>query len=283
MVDIVNWAPVRRSSMSEFAVRPSRSVPRRGAAALASLDINQWRTLADSTVEPNAYYLADWELALDASARDRTNASVLTARDDIPSSECGAGALLGVIPVISAWRAYRIPLPVLVSADPYGTLCTPLLDHDLANDAAATLLRGARALGQARADPAQRRAGWRRHESLHSSARTRWHRPHTLQAHARACLDATRDADELLRDALGVKKLKELRRQRNRLAEHGDVSFQSRAHSWRCRASARNLPGAGSQWLEGAARNRIAAAQRRCSFHPPRGEGAGRARISVKS
>ena len=51
-------------------------------------------------------------------------------------------------------------------------------------------------------------------------------RPHTLQAHARACLDATRDADELLRDALGVKKLKELRRQRNRLAEHGDVSFQ---------------------------------------------------------
>ena len=63
-------------------------------------------------------------------------------------AECGAGALLGLIPVISAWRAYRIPLPVLVSADPYGTLCTPLLDHDLANDAAATLLREARALGQ---------------------------------------------------------------------------------------------------------------------------------------
>jgi len=51
-------------------------------------------------------------------------------------------------------------------------------------------------------------------------------RPRLLQSHARACLDATRDADELLRDALGAKKLKELRRQRNRLAEHGAVRFE---------------------------------------------------------
>ena len=47
-----------------------------------------------------------------------------------------------------------------------------------------------------------------------------------LQSRARACLDATRDADELLREALGTKKLKELRRQRHRLAEHGDVRFE---------------------------------------------------------
>ena len=38
------------------------------------------------------------------------------------------------------WRAYRIPLPALVSADPYGTLCTPLLDRDAAEDAAAGLM-----------------------------------------------------------------------------------------------------------------------------------------------
>ena len=49
--------------------------------------------------------------------------------------------------------------------------------------------------------------------------------PLVLQSHVRACLDATGDADELLREALGAKKLKELRRQRNRLAEHGDVQF----------------------------------------------------------
>ena len=50
-------------------------------------------------------------------------------------------------------------------------------------------------------------------------------RPRVLQSQLRACLDATRDADELLRDALGPKKLKELRRQRHRLAEHGAVRF----------------------------------------------------------
>jgi hypothetical protein len=50
--------------------------------------------------------------------------------------------------------------------------------------------------------------------------------PRVLQSHVRACLDATKDADELLRDALGAKKLKELRRQHNRLAEHGAVSFE---------------------------------------------------------
>jgi CelD/BcsL family acetyltransferase involved in cellulose biosynthesis len=38
-------------------------------------------------------------------------------------------------------------------------------------------------------------------------------------------LDATRDAEDLLREALGAKKLKELRRQRNRLADLGDVVF----------------------------------------------------------
>ena len=46
-----------------------------------------------------------------------------------------------------------------------------------------------------------------------------------LQSHVRACLDASGDADDVLRDALGAKKLKELRRQRNRLAEHGAVDF----------------------------------------------------------
>jgi CelD/BcsL family acetyltransferase involved in cellulose biosynthesis len=49
--------------------------------------------------------------------------------------------------------------------------------------------------------------------------------PHVLRSCTRAALDATRDADDLLREALGSKKLKELRRQRHRLADHGDVVF----------------------------------------------------------
>jgi len=50
--------------------------------------------------------------------------------------------------------------------------------------------------------------------------------PRVLQSHVRAALDATHDAEELLREALGPKKLKELRRQRNRLAENGEVHFE---------------------------------------------------------
>jgi len=42
----------------------------------------------------------------------------------------------------------------------------------------------------------------------------------------RASLDATGDAERVLRDGLGPKKMKELRRQRNRLAGHGAVVFQ---------------------------------------------------------
>ena len=53
----------------------------------------------------------------------------------------GAARLIGLLPVISMWRAYKIPLPALVSANPYGTLCTPLLDRDMADDAAGRLMR----------------------------------------------------------------------------------------------------------------------------------------------
>jgi hypothetical protein len=226
MVDVVNWAPVRRSSTREFVARSPRSPIPRGVAPLASTSIDQWRTLADRAVEPNAYYLADWELPLDATARGRTNTSALTAYADVSSAESGAGDLIGLIPVISAWRAYRIPLPVLVSGDPYGTLCTPLLDRRVANEAAARLLRRARTIGQYALILRNVALDGAAMKAFAAALERDGLKPHILQAHARACLDATRDADELLRDALGVKKLKELRRQRNRLAEHGDVSFQ---------------------------------------------------------
>lgn len=123
------------------------------------------------------------------------------------------------------WRAYRVPLPALVSADPYGTLCTPQLDRDMAEDAASTILQQARRAGAHalifRAVPLDGNAMAAFTQALRRDGLA----PMVLQSHERACLDATRDAEELLREALGAKKLKELRRQRNRLAEHGPVQF----------------------------------------------------------
>jgi CelD/BcsL family acetyltransferase involved in cellulose biosynthesis len=151
--------------------------------------------------------------------------SALSAWSDATLAQDGMARLIGLIPVISMWRAYKIPLPALVSADPYGTLGTPLLDRDIADDAVARLMREAQRAGahalilhDVSVDGAAMKA-------FTEVLRQGGLRPRLLQSHARAVLDATRDADELLRDALGAKKLKELRRQRNRLAEHGAIRF----------------------------------------------------------
>jgi CelD/BcsL family acetyltransferase involved in cellulose biosynthesis len=184
---------------------------------LTSVDIGDWRALAERTIEPNGYYLPDWELAVNATAPGRTGASTLAAWN-----EC---RLIGLMPVVPLSRATKIPLPALASAHPYGTLCTPLLDADAAEDAAQQLMQAARHAGA--------RALLLREVSLDGAAMKAFNkvlrgeglRSRVLNWHLRASLDATRDAYASLQDALGGKKLKELRRQRHRLAEHGEVTF----------------------------------------------------------
>lgn len=211
MADIADISTVRRVSRA----------PDEGAALtpLAGVSASQWRALSARAVEPNGYYLPEWQLAVNASARGRVGANALGAWRD-------ASTLIGLMPVISMWRAYKIPLPALVSADPYGTLCTPLLDRDLAEDAVAAILQQARDAG-ARAlmfrGMALDGAAMKAFTDVLSRSRIR---SVVLQSHVRACLDTTGDAEELLRDALGAKKLKELRRQRNRLEDHGAVRFE---------------------------------------------------------
>jgi CelD/BcsL family acetyltransferase involved in cellulose biosynthesis len=229
VVEIADTALAPRASMQDAGGKraPAAASPDRDAfAPLTALAASQWRALAERAIEPNGYYLPDWELAVNASARGRTGASALSAWSDTSPLPDGAARLIGVLPVISMWRAYRIPLPALVSADPYGTLCTPLLDRDMAEDAAISLIAQARKAGAhaliLRSVPLDGAAikafaGALGRDNL---------RPRVLQSHLRACLDASGDAEDLLRDALGQKKLKELRRQRNRLAEHGTVSFE---------------------------------------------------------
>jgi Acetyltransferase (GNAT) domain len=222
VVDIANSAMVRRASRDDAIGKRAHGD---ALAPLAKIAVNQWRALSERAIEPNGYYLPDWELAVNASARGRTGVSALRAWSDASLAQDGAVRLIGLMPVVSMWRAYKIPLPALVSAQPYGTLCTPPLDRDMAHDAVAALLLQARQAGA--------HALILRDVSLDGPAmnvfdealRQEALRPRVLQSHRRACLDATRDADELLRDALGQKKLKELRRQRHRLAEHGAVRF----------------------------------------------------------
>jgi CelD/BcsL family acetyltransferase involved in cellulose biosynthesis len=219
VADIVDLAVVRRASLGDAANVRGRATSARpqSLAPLSDIDIDAWRKLAARAAEPNGYYLPDWELAVNASVPGRTGASALAAWHD--------EMLVGLLPVVSMGQAYRIPLPALVSAHPYGTLCSPPLDHGMAVDAAATLMQAARQSG-ARAlvlrDVALDGAAMK---AFNTVLRGEGLRRRMLQWHLRATLDATRDADELLRDALGTKKLKELRRQRHRLAAHGAVAF----------------------------------------------------------
>jgi CelD/BcsL family acetyltransferase involved in cellulose biosynthesis len=213
VIEIADRAAVGRASVGDAI----------GLHLLTSIPLGQWRALAERALEPNGYYLPSWELAVDAFASGRTGASALLARSG--AAPDGANRLIGLMPVVSMARAYKIPLPALVSAHPYGTLCTPPLDRDLAHEAATDLLQAARQSG-ARAlilreislDGATMKTlrGVMLEDGLH---------PRVLQSQLRACLDATREPEELLRDALGAKKLKELRRQRHRLAEHGVIRF----------------------------------------------------------
>jgi Acetyltransferase (GNAT) domain len=230
VVDIANTAVVRRASFNDAAAKRAQTTTASSPHGIAFTPLTdvpeeQWQALAERAVEPNGYYLPAWELAVNACARGRTGVSALGVWSDTSSPQDGAARLIGLLPVISMWRDCKIPLPALVSASPYGTLCTPLLDRDIAGEAVVRLLEQARAKGA--------HALILRDVSINGAAMKafrevlglRGMRPQLLQSHFRACLDARREADELLRDALGGKKLKELRRQRNRLAEHGAVRF----------------------------------------------------------
>jgi CelD/BcsL family acetyltransferase involved in cellulose biosynthesis len=230
VVEIANSAAAGRASMqvtgAERLQAALAAAEGAGFGPLAALAISQWRALAERAVEPNGYYLPDWELAVNASAPGRTGVSALSAWSGLALAQNGTARLIGLVPAISLWRACRIPLPALVSASPYGTLCTPLLDRDMAGEAVVRLIEAARKSGAHALILRDVAPGGAAMKVFAEVLAQDGLRPRRLQSHFRACLDARRDADELLRDALGLKKLKELRRQRHRLAEHGAVAFE---------------------------------------------------------
>jgi CelD/BcsL family acetyltransferase involved in cellulose biosynthesis len=230
VAEIANTAMVHRTPLKDVtdkrAFTGAASSDADALAPLTAIDAGGWRALAGCAIEPNGYYLADWELAVNASARGRTDVSALSAWSDASTAQGTAAKLIGLLPVISMWRAWKIPLPALVSADPYGTLGTPLIDRDFSREAVARMMQQAQRSGAhalVLRDVALDGAAM---EVITEVLRQDSLQPRRLQSHLRACLDARQDADELLRDALGAKKLKELRRQRNRLAEHGAVGFE---------------------------------------------------------
>ncbi len=218
MAEIAEQTVVRRASGRDAGTRPRAAKAAGAPTPLADISPADWRALTGRAIEPNGYYLPGWELAVNASARDRIGAAALGAWSD-------TAELIGLMPVVPMRRAYGIPLPALVSADPYGTLCTPLLDRAMADEAVLRLMQQAREAGQHALILRAVALDGAAMKAVRETLRLEGLRPRLLQSHLRACLDATRDPEELLREALSAKKLKELRRQRHRLADHGAVHF----------------------------------------------------------
>ncbi len=213
MVDIAHQAAINPASARDAATT-------RALVPLAAIEPGQWRALAQRAIEPNGYYLPGWELAVSATARGRTAASALPAFDGTSTR------LIALIPAISLWHAWKIPLPALVSAHPYGTLCSPLIDRGASVEASTRLLQRAREAGAHALILRDVALDGTAMESLKEALGRTGLKPRVLSSYIRASLDATLDGDRLLQEALGAKKLKELRRQRHRLEEHGPVVFE---------------------------------------------------------
>jgi CelD/BcsL family acetyltransferase involved in cellulose biosynthesis len=223
---VLNTIQSQALPQSETKAHRARAPQQDGVVALAEVPLHAWHALAAQSIEPNGYYLPDWARTVTAYASGRTGFKALMAWQP-PRPGGTERALAALVPVVSAWRAFRLPLPVFVSAEAYGALGTPLIATDGAEASVARLLQQARASGGHALvlrdvpleGPVMRTIdhvlGW-------TGQRAR-----VIGAHDRAVLHANKPGEDVLRDALGPKKLKELRRQRNRLSDHGEVRFAS--------------------------------------------------------
>lgn len=179
-----------------------------------------WADLVGRAVEPNAFFHPVWARAV--AGRDTEHGVRALLAWDGPSRT----KLIGLLPVVSAWRALKLPLPVLVAWQAYAPLTTPLLDRDMTEAAAHGLIAAARKAGAlALLLPALAEDGPAA-AALSAAMREFKSEGFAFNRHQRAMLDATQDGDTAIQASLGAKKVKELRRQRNRLSDDGEVAFK---------------------------------------------------------
>jgi CelD/BcsL family acetyltransferase involved in cellulose biosynthesis len=179
----------------------------------------EWQSLADRALEPNVFLEPAFALA----------AAPVFGRDvgaGLVWSRAAPYRLMGLFPGRIARRRYGIKLPVLIGwTHPFAPLGTPLIDRDagaaaisawldhlaarpeLPNLLLMPYLPVAGAVAQTFAAALARRGG----ASL------------TLAAHQRALLAPAGTCADYLDHSIGGKKRKELRRQKKRLAEAGDL------------------------------------------------------------
>ncbi|MEO8686033.1 MAG: GNAT family N-acetyltransferase, partial [Devosia sp.] len=196
----------------------ARSVAHARKLDIATVPRPAWTALCAAAIEPNIFFDPGFSTPAATMAGGGRGADALVAFD--------GSRMTGLVPVVSAWQAFRLPIPALVALQPYSPLSTPLLDADQAVVAAGALVDGAAASGarllilpdMALEGPAA--------QAFRMALAERGLIALTDHAHERAAFDATTaDMDEYFRAGMGSKRLKEMRRLRNRLADDGDVAL----------------------------------------------------------
>lgn len=212
-------AKTPRASAPRLAVVPAEGDGQPCLADLAAVPALPWRDLQARAIEPNAFCDPVWAVPAATHARGHGGAQALLAW--APKTRDSKDRLIGLMPVRWAWRALSLPVPMLVGWSGYGPLTIPTLDRDHALQAAGDLINAARKSGA--------RALWLPGVTIDGAAfaaldralQERGLSAETLRRYPRAALDCTGEPDTTLRQALGAKKLKELRRQRHRLEDAG--------------------------------------------------------------
>jgi CelD/BcsL family acetyltransferase involved in cellulose biosynthesis len=182
---------------------------------LDAVDPAAWRALAARALEPNVFY--ELAFALPAAAvfgRDVGAALVWSP----------TGRLVGLFPG-RVERRYGVPPAVLTGwTHPYGPLGTPLVDRDDPEAVIAAWLdhvAGAPDMPSVMLLPLIPDGPFA--NALSAVLARRNTIADQFGTHLRAMLAPARSRASYLEQALGAKKRKELRRQRNRLADDGDV------------------------------------------------------------
>src|SRR5262249_50111427 len=191
--------------------------PVAGLAAIA----DDWRALAASALAPNVFYEPAFALAAQPVFGRDAGAGLVWSRATPPR-------LLGLFPARIERRRYGVPLPVLVGwTHPYAPLGTPLVDRAAAEPVIGAWLdhlAGRRApLPQVMLLPLFPAEG-RLARAFDTVLKGPHGRAVSFASHQRALLAPAEDRAGYLEDALGAKKLKELRRQLRRLGDGGVVT-----------------------------------------------------------
>jgi len=191
----------------------------RPLAELAAI-AQDWRALAARAVEPNVFYEPAFALAAAPVFGARVGAGLVWSR-------AAPRRLVGFFPAYIDRRRYGVPLAVLVGwTHPFAPLGTPLIDRDAVDTVVAAWL--AHIAGDARL-PKTLLLPYLPSDGIVSRAfdaalARRDGATASFELRRRAALVPSGDRSTYLTHAIGGKKRKELRRQRNRLAESGTLT-----------------------------------------------------------